>query len=90
MKPLWSFAVKSCCLFASRGLEVRCRRVASKRYVPLEAHCRHRDVEVFASRDRELGRCAVGVLPLFASRALEVWRCVASVLLKRSGDALQA
>ena len=48
-----------------RGLEVHCRRVASiclKSPGTLEAHCRRRDVEVFASRDRELGRRAVGVL----------------------------
>jgi len=51
-------------VFASRApvaLEVRCRHVASKRYVRLEAHCRRRDVGVFASLPQELGRCAVGV-----------------------------
>ncbi len=46
------------------GLEVRCRLVASiclKSPGTLEAHCRRRDVEVFPARDRELGRCVVGV-----------------------------
>jgi len=45
---------------------VRCRRVDVKGIClkspgTLEAQCRRRDVEVFASRDRELGRSAEGV-----------------------------
>ena len=86
------------------GLEVRCRRVASiclKSPGTLEAHCRRRDVEVFASRDRELGRRAAGVQTWryggsevgrrcryvyeVASRALEVWRCTASEGTSRYG-----
>ncbi len=56
-----------------------------------EAHCRRRDVEVFVSRDRELGRCGVGV-QTWRYGGSEFWRCAASVLplcLKSSGDALQ-
>ena len=64
-------------------------------YGALEAHCRRRDVEVFASRDRELVRCAVGVqtwrylpqgpwrsgeVPQACRRGgVEVWRCAAGV-----------
>jgi len=58
------------------GLEVRCRRVASiclKSPGTLEAHCRRRDVEVFASRDRELGRRAAGV-QTWMRRGMERWR----------------
>jgi len=62
--------------FLKRGLEVRCRRVASiclKRPGTLEAHCQRRDVGVFASSDRELGRCAVGV-QTWRYGDSEVWR----------------
>jgi len=38
-----------------------CGGICLKSPGTLEAYCRRRDVEVFASRDRELGRCAVGV-----------------------------
>ena len=38
----------------------------------MEAGCKRADMEVFASRAPELGRCAAGVLPL---RGMEVWRC---------------
>jgi len=49
----------------SGGVLQACRRggICLKSPGTLEAHCRRRDVEVFASRDRELGRCAVGVQP---------------------------
>ena len=63
-----------------RGLQVRCRRVDTGgkevwSLGALEAHARRRDVEVFASRDRELGRCAGSVLPLCLKRsgALEAY-----------------
>ena len=39
----------------------RCGGICLKSPGTLKAHCRRRDVEVFASRDRELGRCAAGV-----------------------------
>src|SRR6266480_386220 len=61
---------------------MRCRRVASICLgIPgsLEAQCRRRDVEVFASRDREIGRCDVG-LQTWRYGGSEVWRCAAGVL----------
>ena len=42
----------------SGGALQACCLISLKSPGTLEAHCRRRDVEVFASRDRELGRCS--------------------------------
>jgi len=77
--------------WSSGGAMQACRRgdVCLKSFGVLEAGCRCVDVEVFVSRDLELGRHAAGLgrgglevrcrRCLFASRALEVWRCDAGV-----------
>jgi len=65
----------------------RCGGICLKKSGVREACCESGDVEVFASRDLELGRHAVD-LGTWRCRGMELWRCAASVASKevwRSG-----